>query len=167
MAYRNVFGDGGLGSISGVVSALPAGYRLGEERILPNGDYYELFYNACNQQISKGFAFARNQGSAAAAGPYSCTVTTVTEVAYNAAGMCVHATATTGTYFWGLVQNVASGVALVGATAVAAGGMALQLAANGQFTNGTTQAVGYTVTTGTTGTLSGSYYVNFRRVYTQ
>lgn len=165
---QKVFGGPGLGQLSAVVSSLPAGYRLGTSRIEPNGDEYELFYNTCNQQISQGFAFARFTGSATA-GPYSATVTTVTEVAYNAAGMVVHTTATTGTYFWGLVQNKASGVAFVGVTAVAsgAGAFTLQLAANGKFTNGATQAVGYVVTTGTTGTLTGSAFVNFKRLFTQ
>lgn len=164
---QKVFGGPGLGQLSAVVSSLPAGYKLGTERMEPNGDTYRLYYNACNQQISQGFAFARNVGSAAGAGPYSATVTTTTEVAQNAAGMVIHATATTGTYFWGLEQNVGSGVAFVGVTAVASGGgtFALQLAANGKFTNGTTNAVGYVVTTGTTGTLTGSCYVNFRRAF--
>ena len=82
--------------------------------------------------------------------------------------MVVHATATTGTYFWALRENVGSAVAFVGVTAVAAaGGATLQLAANGQFTNGTTQAVGYVVTSGTTATLSGAAYVNFKRQFTQ
>lgn len=164
---QKVFGGPILGQLSAVATSLPLPYKLGLERIESNGDVYKLFHNTCNQQISKGFAFARNTGSAAGAGPYSATLTTVTEVAYNAAGMVVHSTATTGSYFWGLVKNVASAVAYVGGTALATPGTYMQVAANGVFTNGTTQAVGYSVATNVTAVLGGSTFVDFTRQFTQ
>lgn len=168
MGYRQTHADGGLGSIDEVVSSLPAGYELGEERVHTDGNVYRLFYNACNQQISTGYLAARNVGSAAAAGPYSATVTTTTEVAYNAACAVVQATATTGTYFWGLVETRGEPVSLNGVTAVAGDGTYIHPAADGQVTNGTTQAVGYCVSTSTTDTTDGSFHLSLEdRIYNQ
>lgn len=152
-----------LAQVSGVVASLPVGYTLGEERMF-NGDIYRLLYNACNQQISPGHLVARNTGSAAAAGPYSCTITTTTESLQYVAALVKHATATTGTYFWGLTESLKNAVSLNAVTAVQGTGVAILPAANGQVTNGTTTAcIGYCVGTSVTGTTGGSFYVSLEK----
>lgn len=93
--------DAGLGTVSAVVSSLPAGYTLGEAR-MESGQKYRLFYNAGNSQISPGFCFT----PATSAGPYSITITTTSKTFDNVgAGVVYNATATTGTYFWGVVRG--------------------------------------------------------------
>lgn len=138
--------DGGdLTGISGVVATLPAGYTLGEGRMY-DGDMYRLVHNTCNQQVIPGYLVAANVGSAAAAGPYSCTITTTTEVCKTVMGAVKHATATTGTYFWALTETLKNPVTLSGVTAIASTGVYVLPAANGQITNGTTTAIiGYSV----------------------
>lgn len=133
MAYERAFGDGGLGGISGVVSSLPAGFSMGEVR-WQNGIKYRLMHNAGNSQINPGMACKHAE---AGAGPYSVTVSTVTEAVTGARGVVLHATATTGTYFWGVVYGhpvkvMASNISI--ATDAQVG-----LAANGKFI--TTNAV--------------------------
>lgn len=142
---KTVLADAELGAISAVVSSLPAGYNLGDKRMY-DGDLYRLMYNACNQQINTGYLVARNVGSAAAAGPYSVTVSTTTEVAQHVCGMVKHATATTGTYFWALTETMKNAVSVSTVTAIASTGVFVLPAANGVITNGTTTAiVGYSV----------------------
>lgn len=128
--YDNrVFAGGGLGGVSAVVSSLPAGYVLGEER-WENGIKYRLFYNAGNSEIGPGFAGSpRPVGS----GPYSITITTTSKT-FDGVGACVvhNATATTGTYFWGAVRGyLASGVVADASTITT--GTAFYLAANGKM----------------------------------
>jgi hypothetical protein len=136
---------GGLSEISGVVATLPQGFNLGEERMY-DGDLYKLMYNACNQQINTGYLVARNLGSAAAAGPYSVTVSTTTEVNQTVCGLVKHATATTGTYFWALTETMKNPVAVSTVTAIASTGVFVLPAANGVIGNGTvTSVIGYSV----------------------
>lgn len=124
-----VFAAGGLGSISGVVATLPAGAKLGEER-WDNGLKFRLFFNAGNSQINPGFAGSpRPVGG----GAYSVTVTTTSKTGDHF-GACVvhHATATTGTYFWGAVYGyLASGVAADASTITT--GTRFYLAADGKM----------------------------------
>jgi len=147
MLYGNktVIADGELSSISAVVSSLPVGYTLGEERMY-DGDLYRLMYNACNQQINTGYLVARNLGSCAAAGPYSVTVSTTTEVNQTVCGLVKHVTATTGTYFWALTETMDNPAAVSTVTAIGSTGVFVHPAANGVITNGTTTAcIGYSV----------------------
>lgn len=133
--------DGGdLTDISGVVATLPAGYSLGERRMF-NGDIYRLVYNTSNQQVIPGYLVCANVGSALAAGPYSCTITTTTEVCKTVVGAVKHATATTATYFWALTETLVNPVTLSGVTAIASNGVYILPAANGQITNGTTTSI--------------------------
>lgn len=155
MLYGNqtVMAGTELGSISAVVSSLPAGFTLGEERMW-NGDLYRLVHNTCNQQVIPGYLVAANLGSAVAAGPYSCTITTTTEVCKTVVGAVKHATATTGTYFWALTETLKNPVTLSGVTAINSNGVYILPAANGQITNGTTTAIiGYS-------TGSGQFYIS-------
>lgn len=99
---HRVYGDAGLGTVSSVVASLPVGYTLGEER-QQDGVHYRLMYNAGGEQIDQGEIASP---IASGGGPYSATVTTVTDTA-NAYGAVVahNATATTGTYFWGAFRG--------------------------------------------------------------
>lgn len=138
--------EGGLSGISDVVGTLPAGYSLGEGRMY-NGDMYRLAYNTSNQQVIPGYLVCANVGSALGAGPYSCTITTVTEVCKTVVGAVKHATATTATYFWALTETLVNPVTLSGVTAIASNGVFILPAANGQITNGTTTSIiGYSTT---------------------
>lgn len=104
---RQVFGDEGLGSISGVVSSLPVGATLGDER-MHNGVQYRLMFNSGNSQISPGFIGSPKSLASGAVntGPYSCTVSSVSQTGHAlGAVVCVNATATTGTYFWGAFRG--------------------------------------------------------------
>jgi hypothetical protein len=154
---QQVFAGSQLGTISGVASTLQ-GQSLGDERTY-NNVKYRLFYNAGNSQINPGYGFCR---AGTGAGPFSATISSTTEVAYNMAGCVVHATATTGTYFWGAVHgNVGS---LVVSNVSIATGALVAPAANGVFTKLTaaTAAVGQNMTsTATTDTKSGDFYVWF------
>lgn len=104
---HRVYGDAGLGSVSGVVSSLPAGYTLGEER-QEAGVWYRLMYNAGGEQVDQGLIcspFSYRSG-VAHAGPYSGTVTTTSDAAHAYGAVVAHnATATTDTYFWGAFRG--------------------------------------------------------------
>jgi hypothetical protein len=162
--YGNVArmaGMGALNTTSGVTASLPAGAVLGEERF-EDGLKYRLFYNAGNSQISKGFGF----GSVGGTGAYSVTVSTVSDVALGCAGVVYHSTATTGTYFWGVVRGGAIPVR-VSNVSVATNAL-IAPALNGAFTLDPvgTGAVGYnlgdsTTGTGTTDAVSGRFFVEF------
>jgi hypothetical protein len=136
---------GDLTGISGVVATLPAGVYLGEKRMY-DGDVYRLCYNTTNQQINTGYLVAANLGSALAAGPYSCTYSTTTEVNQTVIGAVKHATATTGTYFWALTETIKNPVALSAVTVIASNGVYILPATMGQIGNGTvTACIGYSV----------------------
>lgn len=98
MAYERAFGDGGLGGISGVVSSLPAGFSMGEVR-WQSGIKYRLLHNGGNSQAIPGQGLV---AIGAGAGPYTCTISSVSGSITGVRGICHHATATTGTYFWGV-----------------------------------------------------------------
>lgn len=98
--YRHL-ADAGLGSVSAVVTSLPAGYTLGEARF-DSGIKYRLIYNDGGEQISQGFA-CKPKGSV---GPYSMTVTTTSKTFANiGAGVAHNATITTASYGWIAVQG--------------------------------------------------------------
>lgn len=161
--YGNVTrmaGMGALNSTSGVTSSLPAGAVLGMDR-WEDTLHFRLFYNAGNSQISKGHGFARGVGGA---GPNSVSVSTVSGVKAQMAGVNYNSTATTGTYFWGVVRGGA--IPVVVSNVSVATGAAIQPGLNGVFTLDTveTSAVGYnlgdtTTGTGTTDALSGRFYI--------
>lgn len=124
------YADAGLGGVSLTVASLPAGFNLGEGRIVDNASY-RLCYNAGNSAIDQGkFATPALSG----AGPASVTVSTVTNSnAHIGAVQVAHATVSTGYYFWGLV----SGMSPVGAVAEAASaptGSAFHIATDGTIT---------------------------------
>jgi len=93
------FAGHSLASISGLAGSLPAGAVLGEER-WENNIKYRLFYNDGGDTIPPGYMF---KSKGAGQGPYSVTVTTVTESVSGVRGVCHNASSTTGTYFWGAV----------------------------------------------------------------
>lgn len=171
MGYRQTHADAGLGGVSGVVSSLPAGYVLGEERQEKDQDgniqVYRLVYNAGGEQAGPGY-FMQRVGSA---GPFSMTVTTVSKThAHIGAVLVEHATATTGTYFWGLVRG-RSAQGVVGDASSIPTGSAFYIASDGQaelmpqsvVTGNTPVGVnlgGAATKTVTTGALSGDPYIN-------
>lgn len=127
MAYgfKQVYGAEGLGTVSGVVSALPAGCSLGDKRE-ENGLVYRLCYNAGNSAAYPGHAMSAVPIKAvtSGAGDYSMTVTTVSG-AWNGVNACVvhNATATTGTYFWGVTKGrLTSGLVCNAAASASTGG---------------------------------------------
>lgn len=100
---QRIFAAGGLGSVSGTVATIPAGAGLGEER-WHNGVKYKLFYNAGNSTIDKGYCFS--PVPLAGNGAYSVTVSTATNLGHSlGGGVVVHATVSTGYYFWGAVKG--------------------------------------------------------------
>ena len=153
--------DEGMGSISAVVASLPNGATLGEERIHA-GVRYKLCYNAGNSQILPG------NGAVPIAAPTSSVASVTVTSASQGGGLIggvvvVHATATTGTYFWGafkgLVPGVIADAAIASGTVIAlsdAGSFqALVSAVTGKF------ACGMVVTTVSSGSRIGSAYVSF------
>jgi len=99
MSYRQVYGDAGLGDLSGTVTSLPAGYTLGEIREEEGGTKrYRLMYNAGGASIPSNSVVARI-GSGTL---YSVTVTTTSETgATLSAGVTEGAvTVPTDSYFW-------------------------------------------------------------------
>lgn len=163
MGYRQTHADGGLGTVSGVVSSLPAGYSLGEQRVLDENTY-RLVYNSGGEQATVGNVMI---GGAGGIGPYSCTVTTAAgDIPPKAIGVVKHATLTTDTYGWLLTRGdagklIASNVSIAtGAIIeVKVGGVVGDTAA----ASGT--AIGYnrgdSDGTATTDTLSGDFQVDF------
>lgn len=168
---RVYVGDG-LGGVSGVVTALPGGFVLGEER-WENGIKYVLCYNAGNSQAVPGKLLSPY--GVAGGGAYSVTVTMATGVLSKYGAVAVHnATATTGTHFWGVKQGyLASGLISSGTTLQT--GYAVLMGTDGNAeglsnvmsaqTVGLAQAViGFVVngpSAGTTTVRQGSVYVNF------
>ncbi|GAG48265.1 unnamed protein product, partial [marine sediment metagenome] len=124
---RKVHGDAGLGGVSGVVSSLPIGYQLGEERE-QDGYHYRLMYSTANSDVAPGFILSPlNTG---ANGPYSGTITTTSDTrAGNGAGVVRHTTLTTNTYGWVCTRGYP--VTLAGSLASGVTGASLMVAADG------------------------------------
>ena len=159
--YQNV--QGSPFEISAVVTSLPAGPQLGDERVY-NGVTYRLVFNAANSQISTGRYASPVPLDG---GLYSVTVTTTSDANHHLGAVVVHhATATTGTYFWGAIRGV---VPMVPSATISAGIVAM-CGLSGIVTSGPslpTETVGnqpgiLCITSGTGGTTpSGTYRINF------
>lgn len=161
--------DAGLGGVSSVVSSLPAGYTLGEARVV-DGIKYKLVYNAGTAQATVGAVMA----PVTSAGPYSVSISHVSKAhAHIGACMVKHATITTGAYGWaavkGRVGNLISGVSSVptGSAAYIAGGGQVNLMPQSVVTGNTPIAInlgGSASATATTGTASGDFVVSFSEI---
>jgi hypothetical protein len=118
--------DPQLGSVSAVVAAtLNAAYTLGEAR-MESGIKYRLFYNAGGASAPVGAVLA----PILSAGPYSMTVTTTSQSNAHLGGcVALHATISTGAYFWGAVRG-RIGTILGGIASVPTGG-AFMVGVNG------------------------------------
>lgn len=130
MAERNDrhFADAGLGTISGVVSSLPAGFALGELRT-HDGAQYRLCYNSSSDATIDQGKFAAPVLSGA--GPNSVTVSYLSKTnAHIGAVQVAHATVSTGNYFWGLMHGP-SPIGAVGDAASLPTGSAFYLSAGG------------------------------------
>lgn len=94
--------DAGMGSISAVVATLPAGYTLGESRVV-SGIKYRLFQNTGGSTIGVGSIAAPISVNA---GPYSVSVSTASKSNHHI-GACVvkHAAVATTYFFWGAVRG--------------------------------------------------------------
>lgn len=159
--YQNI--QGSPLEISAVVTSLPIGPQLGDERVY-NGVTYRLSFNAANSQISQG-RYA--SPSPLDGGLYSVTVTTTSDANCHLGAVVVHhATATTGAYFWGARKGV---VPMVPSATVSAG-IIMMCGISGIIASGPslpTETVGnkpgiVCVTSGTGGTTpSGTYSINF------
>jgi hypothetical protein len=140
---------------------LPAGYTLGELRN-EGARTYKLVYNAGNSQISQGLFAAH---AIAGAGAYSLTVSSASKTnAHIGAALCYNATATTGTYFWGLVKGVTGG--LTGDAASIPTGNMFFIGDNGKVTLMPQSAVtgnvaiGEALTTIEAAAVNGTAYIN-------
>ena len=105
MAYRQTFGDGGLGGLDSTATSLPAGYTLGEVRWDGTGQKkYRLMYNAGGASIPSNYVVARSFGGV---GLYSVTVTTTSETGNTLAAGMNEGTVTipTASYFWAAVSG--------------------------------------------------------------
>lgn len=161
--FRQTHADGGLGGVSGVVSSLPAGYTLGEERRVDGNDY-RLVYNNGNSQATVGNVVV-NDGSGV--GAYSCTISsTAGTIPPKAVGVVKHATLTTGTYGWVLTRGDAG--KLIASNVSLATGALIEVKVNGVVGDTTVAsgtAIGYnrgdSDGTATTDTLSGDFQVKF------
>ena len=118
--------DAGLGSVSSVVSSLPAGYTLGETRVV-DGIKFRLVHNAGTAQASVGMVLS----PVTSAGPYSVSISHVSKAnAHIGASVVKHATITTGAYGWGAVRgNVGNLIAGVSSVAT---GAAIYISGSGQ-----------------------------------
>lgn len=156
---------GQLGGISGTTGTLPAGLTMGQAR-WEGGVMYRLFCNASINAQSAGAGFARWVGSALGGNsPYSVTVTTVTESLSGLACACPN-TVPTGFYFWGATLGFP--VKLNVSNISIATDKAVMPAANGKWTlaSGVSEAAAWNagdqaLSTGTTDTASGRFYVDF------
>lgn len=160
--YQNI--QASVMDISAVVGSLPVGPALGDERVY-NGVSYRLVYNPNSAVISKGFyASPVPLGG----GPFSVTMSTVTDSNSQAgAVVCVHATATTDTYFWGAFKGVVPMVASVGSAiptgALATLGLAGKLMSAPSLPTEVTKnrSIIYVISSVPSGVLGGSCYINF------
>lgn len=127
--YSRHMVDAGLGSISAVVSSLPAGYTLGERRVVGNVEY-KLAFNAGNSEVTPGLIATPAAGSV---GAHSLTVSSASQLFHQfGAGLVVHSTLTTGTYGWVAVKG--TGLGVVGDNTSVPTGSAFYLSANGKVT---------------------------------
>lgn len=160
--YRQVVGNA-MGGISSVVSSLPPGARLGDERVL-NGILYRLVYNAGTAQIIPG-----NVASPVplVSSTFSVTVSTLSDSRNHLGAVsCYHATAAASTYFWGV--RAGSGVPLIPSATIAAGQMVM-VGLNGKVTSAPslpTEMVSNAIcaqvlTSGTAATADGTFRVCF------
>lgn len=130
--------DAGLAGISSVVATLPLGYSLGISRTKDSVDY-KLVFNAGNSEIAPGRVAAP---ILAGAGLNSVTVSTSSQGNNHIGGVvCVHATATTGTYFWGATEGLVGGLAADSASIPTGSAFAIG-------DNGSVQLMPQSVTTG-------------------
>lgn len=121
-----VMGDP-MGGISAVVSSLPIGAELGQERLW-NGVYYRLVYSPCTSTIGIGQICSPLVSSPAS--PYYVSPTTVSDAGQAlGAVVVVHSTVTTNTYFWGAFRGYP--VKLQGASMSLATGTKLFLSVTG------------------------------------
>ncbi len=149
--------------ISAVVTSLPIGPALGNERVY-NGVTYKLVYNAGNSQAIPGRYLSPVPLDG---GAYSVTITTTSDANHHLGAVVVHhATATTGTYFWGATK----GVVPMAPSAIVSAGVVMMCGLSGVITSGPslpTERVGnqpaiLCITSGgTAGVTTGTYLVNF------
>lgn len=126
-----IFAAGKLGSISGTAATLPAGADLGEER-WHNGIKYKLLYNAGTAEIDTGYVCSPIP---IGGGPYSMSVSTLTNVNHGyGAAIVHHATVATNYYFWGAVKGSLTAALLQSGSTLATGdviGVGIDGAMNG------------------------------------
>lgn len=159
--YQDIQGSP-LGEISAVVASLPAGPQLGDIRVY-NGVTYKLVFNAGGSTIAQGrYASARPVGG----GINSVTVTTTSDTRdHLGAVVAHHAAVPTLNYFWGAIKGV---VPMIPSANVSAG-VRMMCGLSGIITSGPslpTETVGnrgdiLCVSSGSAGTLSGTYLINF------
>lgn len=161
MGYRKIFGDQILGSVSAVATSLPAGYTLGEIRE-EGTRTYKLVHNAGGTDADPGKFLTPAK---AGAGVYSLTISSTSKTNAHIGAVAVyHATATAGSYFWGLVKGVTGGNFADAASLPT--GNALFIGDNGTVTLMPQSAVtgnvaiGVVITTIETGSKTGSAYIN-------
>lgn len=167
MAFRSVFGaPGDLNSVSAVASSLPIGLALGEQRF-EDDKKYVLCYNKGNSAIPKGYAATPADGSS---GPYSVTISTVTNSFHHLGAVHVNnATVPTGYYFWGMKSGRAGGAvcnsAIATATVLKLGGSGLyETIAQSTVTGNVAVGVnlgGAASKTMTTGAYTGDPFISF------
>ena len=98
-------GFGELNSVSGSTGTLPAGLNLGTIR-QEGGVKYVLCYNKGNSAMDAGMLCMNTTPAAGTMmGPYSVTITTVTESIAGVRGCVANATVPTGYYFWMAVKG--------------------------------------------------------------
>lgn len=97
--YRFI-ADAGMGGVSSVVATLPSAFLLGESRSIA-GIKYRLCCNASTVQANPGTILS----PVFSAGAYSVATGGSASFAHMGAVLVVHATATTGSFFWGAVYG--------------------------------------------------------------
>jgi hypothetical protein len=107
MPFRTIYGDDGLGTLTGTATSLPVGVTLGEVRWNDLGTKkYRLMYNASGASIPTGGVFAKvSTGSpySAITGTTETGATTVLGCNDSLTSGCV--TIPTASYFWGCVYG--------------------------------------------------------------
>lgn len=129
---------------------------VGTVKRFSDGNQYRLVYNAGNSQISPG------QGAVVSAvSGYSVTVSSTVSAMAGGIGVCKHATLTTATYGWLLVEGFATAEAHANAGLTA--GEGLSLAGDGVFVNasGITGPIYGKAMASTASAGSSSAYFNF------
>lgn len=156
---------GPLGGISAVVTTLPDGNVLGETRIY-EGVHYKLVYQAAGD-ASPGKV---NSPIPVGSGPYSMSSNTVSDgVNHMGAVVCIHASAVSGSYYWGAYKGVVASMVASAGSAIPTGKFAM-VGADGFITSAPslpTELVGnaadaiYVISTAPSGVQGGSCYINF------